>query len=115
MRQVQNYVNSYSLNETGDTIDIQNDMLTAGIFNYSGTYLPEHSQAIINYRIANMSNKELKCKFNGDPTIECGDCIEVEKKYSQSNNTEYNKVWVTKIESEFNGSFNQTIEGDIIE
>lgn len=115
--QLGEYINTYNMNETGDTIDIKDDFLTGAKFFASGngTRLQQHSQAIINYRIANMSNKELSCKFNGNPTIECGDCIEVENKYSTEEEPLYDKVWVTKIESEFKGSFNQIIEGDILE
>lgn len=86
-------------------IDIDNDFIT--------------NKATADVIMNNCYNNYLLYKslvdFNGNPTIECGDCIEIENKYSTEEEPLYDKVWVTKIESEFKGSFNQTIEGDIIE
>lgn len=107
--------NTTQINPNGQSIEIKNNFIARIKTAYVYSEMREHSNALLNYRINNMSDKALSCSFNGDPSIECGDCIQVEKKYSESGETEYNKVWVTKIESEFKGSFNQTIEGDIIE
>ena len=111
--------NSYDykkeINEVGQSLEINNNFISSNDVSAPPTYMNDVAESIIRYRIENMSYKELSCKFNGDPTIECGDCIEVENKYSTEEEPRYDKVWVTKIESEFKGSFNQTIEGDIIE
>ena len=64
----------------------------------------------------NQNKNTLSCSYHGDPSIELGDTIQVENKYpDKDGNIRYDKVWVTKIESEFKGSFNQSIEGDIID
>lgn len=111
------FQNIKALHETGNILDIKSDY---NIWYQSWPTAAEdmryRTDAIINYRINKESNKQLKCEFNGNPAIECGDCIEVENRFAdKNNNPRYDKVWVTKIESEFNGSFNQTIEGDILE
>lgn len=68
-----------------------------------------------NFRKENHNDYSTKFSYNGDPSVELGDNIEVESKFKDNGNTQYDLVWVTKIESEFDGSFNQTIEGDILE
>lgn len=101
--------NIIHFNEVGEEISIDNEMI-------SGTDSRKLSNYLGNYINENKSKNSISFNFNGDPTIELGDSIEVENKYPDENgNIKYDKVWVTKIESEFKGSFSQSIEGDIIE
>ena len=52
--------------------------------------------------------------YNGLPHYETGDIINIEgKKYG--NYTPFYTTYITKIESEFRGSYTETIEGDVIE
>ena len=100
-------------NQEGEDITIDNDIITTwsdgGLYSYNYDKIAE-------YINNNKSDYSINFQFNGNPVIECGDCIEVENKYPDENNQpRYDKVWVNKIESEFKGSFNQSIEGDIIE
>lgn len=100
-------------NQEGEDITIDNDIITTwsdgGIYSYNYNKIAE-------YINNNKSDYSINFQFNGNPVIECGDCIEVENKYPDENNQpRYDKVWVNKIQSEFKGSFNQSIEGDIIE
>ena len=111
----------YIYGETGKELNIQNNFIIEqsqdAIFdeNY-GEKLQQFMNEISTYRNTNQNKNTLSCSYNGDPSIELGDTIQVENKYpDKDGNIRYDKVWVTKIESEFKGSFNQSIEGDIIE
>lgn len=68
-----------------------------------------------NFRKENHNKYSTKFTYNGNPSLELGDNIEVESKFKNNGNTQYDLVWITKIESEFDGAFEQTIEGDILE
>jgi len=68
-----------------------------------------------NFRKTNENKYSTRFTYNGDPSLELGDNIEVESKFKDNDNKQYDLVWVTKIESEFDGAFEQTIEGDILE
>lgn len=102
----ENYV---SINNDGLSISIDNEYL-------GGSNARECSTAYINRRLKMWTPYSTKFSFNGNPGLEVGDTIKVESKYLDDNNkTKYDKVFITKIESEFKGSFSQNIEGDIVE
>lgn len=108
------YENSKTFNEDGEEVKIDNDFLS--YLTIFANTVDEQSNAIIDYRNQNQTKLTTSFEFNGNPMIEVGDVIQVENKYPDENgNSKYDDVWVTKIESEFNGSFSQSIEGDIIE
>lgn len=108
--------NVINCNVTGNDISINNDLYTGWKYNSQMPTINFSYQNIANYILQNSSKYKSTFKFNGDPTIECGDCREIENKYPDENGkARYDKVFITKIESEFKGSFNQSIEGDIIE
>ena len=82
----------------------------------SGNNSRECSNFWANFRKTNENKYSTKFTYNGDPSLELGDNIEVESKFLDDNgNKQYDLVWITKIESEFDGAFEQTIEGDILE
>ena len=108
--------NTINCSIEGKDISIDNDLYAGSTNDPIFPDINFDYQNIVDYILENKSKYESKCKFNGNPAIECGDCIQVENKYLDENgNPRYDKVWVTKIESEYKGSFNQTIEGDILE
>ena len=98
----------YFPNEEGQEITIDNELINGSKSRNLSNYLG-------NFIIDNWNEYKASFGFNGNPIIELGDCIEVENKYSTEEEPIFNKIWVTKIESEYNGSFNQAIEGDVIE
>lgn len=108
--------NTINCNATGTDVSINNDLYTGWVNDSNISDMNFSYQHIVDYILENKSKYESSFEFNGNPAIECGDCIEVENKYLDENNApRYDKVFVTKIQSEFKGSFNQSIEGDIIE
>ena len=108
--------NTINCNATGTDVSINNDLYTGWMNDPNISDMNFSYQHIVDYILENKSKYESSFEFNGNPAIECGDCIEVENKYLDENNApRYDKVFVTKIQSEFKGSFNQSIEGDIIE
>lgn len=108
--------NTINCNATGTDVSINNDLYTGWTNDPNISDMNFSYQHIVDYILENKSKYESSFEFNGNPAIECGDCIEVENKYLDENNApRYDKVFVTKIQSEFKGSFNQSIEGDIIE
>lgn len=100
--------NVIKVNEEGQDITIDNELI-------NGTKSRNLSNYLGHFIVDNWANYNASFEFNGNPAIELGDLIKVENKYSTEENRIYDKVWITKIESEYKGSFNQTIEGDIIE
>lgn len=108
--------NTINCNATGTDVSINNDLYIGWMNDPNISDMNFSYQHIVDYILENKSKYESSFEFNGNPAIECGDCIEVENKYLDENNApRYDKVFVTKIQSEFKGSFNQSIEGDIIE
>lgn len=106
------YENSKSFNEDGEEVKIDNDFLSY-LTMFANT-VDEQSEAIINYRNNNQNKLTSSFSYNGNPATEVGDVIQVESKYSNNNEVKYDDVWVTKIESTFDGGFSQSIEGDIL-
>jgi hypothetical protein len=108
--------NTINCNATGTDVSINNDLYTGWTNDPNISDMNFSYQHIVDYILENKSKYESSFEFNGNPAIECGDCIEVENKYLDENNApRYDKIFVTKIQSEFKGSFKQSIEGDIIE
>lgn len=107
------YENKKEYDNEGQELKIENDFLS--YLTMFATTVHEQSEAIINYRNKNQNKLTTSFSFNGNPMIEVGDVIQVESKYSdESNEVKYDDVWVTKIESTFDGGFSQSIEGDIL-
>lgn len=100
--------NTKSVESTGPDISITNDFIATNGY----TDIKKMSDAIIDFNIANRNKYSISFSYNGDPSIECGDVMYAESKYDEEN---YDRFIVTKIESEFKGSYFENIEGDIIE
>lgn len=100
--------NTKNVDSTGSDISITNDFIATN--GYSD--IKKVSDAIINFNVNNRNKYSISFSYNGDPSIECGDVMYAESKYDQEN---YDRFIVTKIESEFAGSYSESIEGDIIE
>lgn len=98
------YVENYT--EDGQKLEYSNEKIGSR----------EMSTFWANFRKLNENKYSTKFTYNGNPALELGDNIKVESKFKDDNdNKQYDLVWITKIESEFDGSFEQTIEGDILE
>lgn len=102
------YDNVINYSADGENLEYNNEIIC-------GQNSRECSNFWARFRKENDNKYKTRFTFNGDPSLELGDNIEVESKFKQNGNTKYDLVWITKIESEYNGSFNQSIEGDIIE
>ena len=100
--------NTKSVESTGSDISITDDFIATNGY----TDIKKMSDAIIDFNINNRNKYSISLSYNGDPSIECGDVMYAESKYDKEN---YDKFIVTKIESEFKGSYTESIEGDIIE
>ena len=100
--------NTREVNKTGSDISITDDFIATNGYDD----IKAMSDAIIDFNIANRNKYAISFTYSGDPSIECGDVIYAENKYDSEN---YDRLIVTKIESEFKGSYSESIEGDIIE
>ena len=85
--------NVINYNEDGKEIIIDNDLISSSNSRNLSNYLA-------NYIYNNYSKNSIKFKYNGYPELELGNCVNVENKYSTEEEPLYDKVWVTKIESE---------------
>ena len=99
--------NIKQLEETGQDLTISDDFIASS----GSTDIRNVSNAIINFNTYNRAKNMASFSYSGDPSIECGDCIYIQNKYADN----YNKLIITKITSEYKGSYNESIEGDIIE
>lgn len=106
------YENKKEYDNEGQELKIENDFLS--YLTIFASTVNEQSEAIINYRNNNQNKLTSSFSYNGNPATEVGDVIQVESKYSNNNEVKYDDVWVTKIESTFDGGFSQSIEGDIL-
>ena len=106
--QTNSTANTRNINDTGSDISISDDFIATN--GYSD--IKKISDAVINFNVNNRNKYSISFSYNGDPSIECGDVMYAESKYDQEN---YDRFIVTKIESEFAGSYSESIEGDIIE
>ena len=100
--------NTKSVENTGSDISITDDFIATNGY----TDIKKMSDAIIDFNINNRNKYSISFPYNGHPSIECGDVMYAESKYDKEN---YDRFIVTKIESEFTGSYSESIEGDIIE
>lgn len=102
--------NKVSINQVGKEIKIENDF-----YSTNGTLdIRYYSNNYIEYQKRFRPKRSIKVSFNGLPHYETGDIIHIEgKKYG--NYTPFYMTYITRIESEFNGSYRETIEGDVIE
>lgn len=100
--------NTRNVENIGSDISISDDFIATN--GYSD--IKKISDAVIDFNIANRNKYSISFSYNGDPSIECGDVMYAESKYDKEN---YDRFIVTKIESEFTGSYSESIEGDIIE
>ena len=100
--------NVKNLEPNGSVISISDDYIaTSGVKD-----IRSQSNKIVNFNANNRSKYAVSLNYNGDPTLECGDFVRIQNKYDI---TTYDKVIITKIESEFKGSYSERIEGDILE
>lgn len=112
-------IDGYS-NETTETSNIRNVENTGSDIKISDDFIATNGTSdvriitnkIIDFNLEKRSKNSTSFSYNGDPSLECGDIIYVENKYDKEN---YDKLIITKIESEFKGSYSESIEGDIID
>lgn len=100
--------NIRSVNNFGNDIEIANDFLSD---NTSGN-IRKYTDLIINFNLNKRKKRMMSLEYNGDPSLECGDILGVVNWYDD---TKIYQILLTKIQSEFKGSYSESIEGEIVE
>lgn len=100
--------NIRNVEDNGSDISISDDFIAT-----NGTFdIRVISDAVIDFNLERRKKYSASFSYNGDPSLECGDAIYIENKYDKEN---YDGMIITKIESEFKGSYTENVEGDFIE